>query len=225
MKLNFKQAYVWLLLFFCSQVCAQNHTSIIDITSKQASYVIGNKVTYLEDTGNRLQLEDVMQLSNKFIPSKSQKLNLGFSSSTYWIKFHIKKDKEVEQNSWLINLDYPMLDYVTFYYRNKAGEWQKTLSGDNYSIHVRKPQTRTFAFPLTYLPAEQTQTYYLQIKTQGSFQVPLLLQSSENFYQSEVIIEMYYGVFVGILLLLIINNIFWGIAFKRPCIFGTYCMS
>lgn len=219
MKLDFKRTYVWLLLFFWSHAYTQNNKSFIEITSKQTSYVIGNKIAYLQDKSNRLSLGEVIQLSDKFIPSTSQKLNLGFSPSTYWVRFRIRNKGETGKAYWLANLNYPLLDYVTFYYRNKAGEWQKMLNGDNYPIDRRKPQTRTLVFPLRYLPTNQIQTYYLQIKTSGSFQIPLLLQTNENFYQGEVLTEVYYGILAGILLLLIVNNVFWGIAFRHQMYF------
>lgn len=215
---------LWVVGGLCLPVTvkAQTLPSIIELSAKQTRYTLGKNTCFFEDKSNQLGFFDVLKLSAKFKHSTKENLNFGYSKSTYWLKFKVTK-KDASTALWLINLDYPLIDYAILYNQDKQGNWQVQQNGDQYPVSARTIKTRTIVFPLANLATNHPHTFYMKIKTGGTMQLPLYIQNYGAFYEQQTFTEIFYGIFIGILILIGISNIFLGITF-RSWVYFYYVM-
>jgi serine phosphatase RsbU (regulator of sigma subunit) len=213
------------ILFVTSIAClflidgiAQPKLPIIQLSGTKASYTIGKYIAVLEDNTNTLTFEQVLQSNDKFKIPATKNLNFGFSDATYWLKFRLNKTDSLP-DTWLINQDYPLIDQVVLYYKDAAGNWQNKRNGDQLPLYAKTPQYRTIVFTLNGLATNKIQTYYLKVKSSGTIQLPLYIQKTDYYHQQQVKTEMFYGIFVGILCLITITNIFLGFTFRQRVYF------
>lgn len=108
--------------------------------------------------------------------------------------------------SWLLDISYPLLDYINFYEPSEAGQYRLHQSGDRKPFSVRELDVNTFLFSLA--PQKHTQHYYLHIKTQDSFQVPIMLWQEKYYPAAYASKLMWHGVYLGAMLIMILYNSF-----------------
>lgn len=213
----------WLYcLIICSgqltQGMAQEQVPVVKLSASKPSYTLGKFLYYLEDKTNQLTFKEVLNAPQRFKKSTTKNLNFGFSKATYWLRCQVSQDKNAQFN-WLLNQDYPLIDEVVFYYQDAQGNWQHKKNGDQMPIYKRSPQTRTIVFPLKLLLPNKVHTFYLKLKSGGTIQLPLYIQRSGYFHKEQTQTDMFYGIFIGILLLISINNIFLGFVFRKRSYF------
>ncbi len=133
-------------------------------------------------------------------------LNFGYTHSTYWVKFHLQ-NLHPQFNDWLFEIDYELLDSIDFFYLDQENKWKSKPFGDMYPFEQREWDYRTFIIPLE-LPDTSTKTYYVRFKTMGTMQFPMNISREKSFLRILLLSETYYGIFFGIMFLLIIYNTF-----------------
>ncbi len=128
--------------------------------------------------------------------------SFGFSKSTYWLKFTLKIDAATADKI-LLHLEYPLLDEVTFFKEDRQGGFIQSDTGDTVPFSQREIKFRNFLFQLDQLAGE-TQVYYFRLKTGGSVQIPLSLQSSSEFIEFADTSGLTYGFYYGVMLILML---------------------
>ncbi|MCP4130397.1 MAG: response regulator [bacterium] len=174
-------------------------------------YELGLHLEYLENPGKKLEIEDVSSpgFSGRFISSNSEHLSLGFTNSAYWVRFRLREteQRKLSAERWYLELAYPLLDHVELYIPQKKGTFSVKKTGDVYPFAFREVQHRNFVFELD-CNKQQEQTYYLYIKTKSSVQLPLALWTMKSFIRQQQQSFIGYGIFFGIMLVMIIYNLF-----------------
>ncbi|NOZ45786.1 MAG: hypothetical protein GXO79_03290 [Chlorobi bacterium] len=209
-KKYFNILLLLLLLIFSQIIVAQNQNEkIIELTIKQDYYKIGKSVYYYEDKSNKLNLKDIQNsdFQNNFKLSKQKILNFGFSNSTYWLKFHVVK-KQINNNDYVIQIEYPPLDDIKFYYFNKQdSQWKMLEYGDLFPFSSREIKHREYIMPLN---GENSVilTYYLKIKSSGTIQLPIYIRTLKSMLYSSTRKELFVGFFIGLLLIMALYNLF-----------------
>ena len=79
--------------------------------------------------------------------------------------------------------------------------------GDMHPFKQREWDYRTFIIPLQ-LPDKELHTYYLRFRTMGTMQFPMNISREKSLLRMLFLSETYYGIFFGIMFLLIIYNSF-----------------
>ena len=171
-------------------------------------FSINESVYYFEDEKGILSFEEIAQpaFSDQFLSSSKRSLNFGYTNSTYWVKFSLL-NLDPEINDWVLEIDYELLDSIDLYYKDQEGHWSRKVFGDMYPFKQREWDYRTFIIPLQ-LPDKETHTYYLRFKTMGTMQFPMNVSREKNLLRMLFLSETYYGIFFGIMILLIIYNAF-----------------
>ncbi|MCP4130396.1 MAG: response regulator, partial [bacterium] len=169
-------------------------------------------LAYLEDTQGTLTLDEVRaeQVAGRFIPSSEKKINLGFTNSVLWIHCRLvyPSQKEFSKNkNVLLELGYPLLDYIDCYVFDSAGLVKKIYTGDKRPFENREVEHRNFVFNLPVKPGE-TQSVYLRIKTESSLLAPLALYTPETFVVKIGNSMLGYGLFYGVLVIMVLYNLF-----------------
>jgi two-component system NtrC family sensor kinase len=193
----------YLILFVAFFICFKSANAQQTIIFKGENLVIGKDVTILEDTSNRLGIEDVRK-STRFVPSKSPVPNLQLSKSNFWLRFTIKNQSPT--NQMLLSLDYPTLDICEFYYPVNGVYKEEKLS-DRNDFDKRKYKHQDFIFDITSKP-DSAETYYLKVQSGQEMVLPILLGTPQKIAESKLTNDMLWGGLVGILLVMMLYNTF-----------------
>ncbi len=181
----------------------------VDVVHLSNSRSLAADLEYLEDPERTLTLSEVLSLSpNQFTPGTESTLNKGYTDSAFWLHIRLKNSAQSLTTSRrvVIQLDYPMLDDVEFYFVNKGiaeGYWQ---TGDLFSAASRPIDHGTFVFPLTVEPGSY-KDIYLRVKGSSSMRMPVYLWDELDFHKSQRTSALIHGLFYGILLLMAFYNL------------------
>jgi two-component sensor histidine kinase len=144
-------------------------------------------------------------------------LSYGFSNATLWLKIELK-NKLPEKA--ILDIDYPLLDYVTCYYKNN-GQWHSVQFGDRVKGWNKKYNTVSL---YTDLPPNIGNIIYLKIKSESSLTIPLKIKSLEDFYYTSSNNMIFYFLYYGFLIIMFIYNFFLYISLKSKS-YLIYCLT
>ncbi len=175
------------------------------------SLSLNRYVEYLPDVQRRWTLSDVRQapLAGSFTRNKDRVFNAGFTPASYWYRLTLQDSTgdPASGGSWFVEVGFPLLDYVDIYLPRSDGGWQVIHTGDQLPFANRPLRHRNFMVPLRLAPGEPA-TIYLHINTQSAHVVPVTLWSSLALYKRAQDELMLLGGYYGIMLVLILYNIF-----------------
>lgn len=202
-------SFLVLFFFFTSGVSIAQE--IVNIPSDFEMKTLGKtEIFYLQDESQTLTFENILQSEYqkqfKVIPKNSP--NFGYSTDVYWLKIKVKKEVNNLDFNYFLELAYPTLDTICFYYQDKEKKWQKEVTGDRQAFSKRKIEYRHFIFPLIINTTADVQTIYLKIHSKGSILVPLILHSESSLRIRQFKQETFYGLFYGILMVMAVYNLF-----------------
>src|SRR5262249_56784127 len=85
-------------------------------------YPLGTCLEILVDTDHRWSIADVLEttIAARFVPSRSEVPNFGLSRAAYWVRFALR-NASASESKWLLEIQWPVVDRVTFYPPNPAG--------------------------------------------------------------------------------------------------------
>ena len=174
---------------------ANSKTLILNDLTK--SIKLGKYLSILEDKKGELSFDDILKgnHSQKYITTKKDSPNMGFTFSTFWVKFTVTNQSEKSSLYYFI-YEFPGIDQITLYQKLK-GEWVKEVSGDQIPASKKKISHRFFPFKIY---PKKSSTYYLQIKNTAAMQIPLKIYSekayNENRDQGMFLLPTLYGVMI-----------------------------
>lgn len=176
---------------------------IIDESLEQYSFC--SHVDYLEDPGKKLSIEDVSGNRQKWTRETKKAFNFGFNTSAYWFRFSVTNRTEAPV-SWLLEIDYPMLDSVGLYIPKEGGGYALKETGDHLPFSRRDVNDKNFMFLLTEEPG--TRTYYMRVDSTSSKAFSMIMWSMKadrNRLTTELPpLWIYYG----LMLIMVVYNLF-----------------
>ncbi len=200
-----KYAFLVILIFVYLPVFAEkiNPRTVTVLQEDNDEYPLGLAVEIERDTISK-SFEEIKS-STRFQESKQGIPNFGFTRDIFWIRFTL--ENQTRNKEWYLYLSYPLLDNIEFYEKNAAtGKWNIHKAGDTYAFENREFNDRSFVFPLS-LEKNQKQVYYFRIQSEGTMQFPLTVYSPKKFLLHREKEEFAFGVYYGILLVLVIYNL------------------
>ncbi len=197
--------FAFLLLSFLN-ANAQQKAAIIDDNTEAIS--LGRLFVYQEDKKSELTIDNIEKPANasSFLPSNKKDFTFGFTPSAYWFKFQIK-DNTTLHKQYFLELDYPTLDKIEFFYKDDTGAWKSRSFGDFRPFGERSVLYKTYLIPIQHKNAE-AQTYYIKITTESSLQFTPTLYSSEKLSAHIALSEILIGIWYGGFLVMFLYNIF-----------------
>ncbi len=179
----------------------------VELESLSSGQKLDNIIFYLEDKHSEYTLDKILNTPvdnwQKFDDSS---LSFGYTDSTYWFRLTINNSSAVGQDR-VIELAYPVLDYVDVYQRHNNGEWQLTEMGDKHSFTKRKFQHRFFLVPLE-LESQSVLDLVFRVKTSSSMQLPAKIWIMEDLHSYEQHLLLAMGVYYGIMMVMVLYNFF-----------------
>ncbi|GLU52011.1 hypothetical protein Dfri01_14720 [Dyadobacter frigoris] len=163
--------------------------------------VAGKFIEIYEDGSNKKTLSEID--SSQFVRSSVDTPNFGLSKSAFWVKLSIKN--HTKEEIILLELASPMIDLCQLY----SGETRKLLqsNSENLPFRQRKINDPNLIFELKVSPGE-TKTFFLKILASEQLILPLIINSPKEFYQDSLNKEILAGIQIGILLVMILYNLF-----------------
>ncbi len=206
MKIRF--VILWFFFLFLGGRPIILKADTIVLSEHQQSYVLGEYAWVYEDKTGELTLEDIVSESyiTKFTPSQQKNLSFGYSESTIWVKVQLQ-NLFPARDDWLFEIGYPVLDEVTFYYKDDYGSWYPVELGDHRPFHQRPMAHRNFIVPLDISDME-LKTYYIKCKSRTTLKLPMKLYFGHFFHEQEVRSEMLHGIFYGLMGVMVFYNLF-----------------
>ena len=190
--------FLFLQIFFIPKGIAQKI-----IAFKGDNIVIGQSVSILEDPGKRLDIQSVRKATG-FIQSQTEVPNFQLSESAFWLRFTIRNQSS--DDHLLLSLEYPTLDVCEFYYPVNGAYNAEKLSDKN-SFSKRKYKHQDFMFDVN-IPKDSTATFYLKVQSNEEMVLPLVLGTPQKTAETKLTRDLAWGILVGILLVMILYNIF-----------------
>jgi signal transduction histidine kinase/CheY-like chemotaxis protein len=197
-----------LMLFSCWLVMSGAQANWgTSVTADDISINLGPDIQWVKDNTNSLTLEHVQRLPQEAFSKGSQYIfNQGYTSSGYWLRFRLNIPKELTNSPWLLEIPFPLLDYVALYSPDKNNAYSVIITGDRSPFSQRDLDTTDFVFKLT--PEQEDNVYYLHVKTKDSLQVPLHLWHVDHFPKHNAYVNRLQGIYFGIMIVMILYNLF-----------------
>lgn len=179
----------------------------INLDDPEKIYNLSGFVQVMEDPTNQLTIDDVVlpKYSLRFRADEDGQSH-GFSDDTYWFKFKLRNEL-YSTTDWMLEINYPVLDEVEFYFLDSDGVWQMVKLGDKNPFYEREIQFRNFVIPLKFTD-NSVQYYFIKVKTESAIRLPMAVMSERMSYHDKIESELLYGLFYGIMLVMILYNLF-----------------
>ncbi len=188
------------------------------------SYNLVEYLEILEDREGNWTIEDVSRspLSGQFAPLVDRVLNMGITSSAYWLRFTVVKGDfsrvpEAFHRDWIVHIDWPFLSPVRFYLPKKPDEvqpgeekWTEVIRGisvdTNLGTAATVPPPRLLLFRLPDdLP--EPRTMYLRVQSDVTLFLPIRLCADINYLDRSNKRKILLGIFYGVILTLALVNL------------------
>ncbi|HLT13072.1 MAG TPA: 7TM diverse intracellular signaling domain-containing protein [Marinobacter sp.] len=163
-------------------------------------------VDYWMESGD-VSIEHVRSLpETAWTHNGNDSVSLGYGSEAYWFRVELRNSLAVEAINFL-EIGYPVLDHITFYSASSGGLSEPLMLGDKQPFYDRPVHHRNFIVPMVLAP-EETTTIFIRVDSTSSMQLPLTLWDQNAFYAAEQSRSMFEGIYYGIVLVMILYNLF-----------------
>lgn len=169
---------------------------------------IASDIAILEDPTNQLTIQQISSqpYARRFVKSNKPILNFAVANSTYWLRFSVLN--KTSQSVWL-ELAQAFLPIAELYYQEN-GTWRVLKQGYRNHLHQKEVKHHFQVFPL---PDSSTPIYIRLISYQHP--IPVKLWHKQSFEIKVSKQNIVYGIFLGILFFVLINNLFLFFSLNR----------
>lgn len=132
--------------------------------------------------------------------------SFGFRKSRFIFRLELTNRLDTSLPIFL-EIGYPLLDAIDVYEGDLAPASRRFRLGDEYPFHARVLEHRNFVLPYTLAPRQQ-QVLFFSVQSTSAMQFPLRLWAQSAFYAHEIRMNLWYGAFFGIMLVMALYNLF-----------------
>ncbi|WP_283786542.1 EAL domain-containing protein [Bermanella sp. WJH001] len=179
----------WIFVLLLLIPCAASATSI-DLSGRQDV----DEFWLFEDPNHHFNGQSVLAFeSSSWQKINKTNINLGYQTATVWLKFELTNT--TDQNLLkLIDINYPLLDYVTLFEVIKNRTTTLTETGDSLPFSSRNIKHPNFVSVVTLKP-QSTHQYILKIKSNAPVQSEVIVWTPDDFqtyYRSKASLTFLY---------------------------------
>ena len=183
------------------------------LTGDQGRYPLGLHLEILEDPDGQLSIEQVTSpaYAARFVPNDETAPNYGYTDAVYWVRFRARNDT-AQTDEWRLELGFANMQHVTLYTplapsSSSGPGFAVKQTGTAYPFSTRDVAFHRIVFKLP-LPVQAEQTFYLRFQNDASMTLPLTVWSAESFAAASRSELFSWGIFYGILLIMLAHNVF-----------------
>ncbi|MBF0442560.1 MAG: hypothetical protein HQK54_11695 [Oligoflexales bacterium] len=176
-----------------------------------------NIVGYLQvfkDVERKFEIRDILDSKSELFTKNDKDIpNYGIVPWRIWVKFSIQNKSEKDLKFYL-ELDHPYIGDLQFFAQGEDGDYFSRQGGIRFPLSTREIKNRNPVFPIT-LKRDTTATCYIRLESNGPIAIPLTLYSPESFYEKDHESQYIFGIYSGIIVGLILFNMFFYILIKE----------
>lgn len=179
----------------------------IVVTDSDRAVHVGGRCSYWKDTTGSAGLDHVLSLPPSAFEEASGEgdLSFGFERTPMWFRL-VFDYRGGRPASFLLVLDYSLVDDVRLYLPQETGGW-RVLGSEAYTGSHRP------VFPVELRPGRNTM--YLRIATEGTLRLPLYLYDEHTYRVRALKETATKGLYLGAILLAAFINLFFFYVYKR----------
>jgi serine phosphatase RsbU (regulator of sigma subunit) len=200
--------------------------NVIISDSQNASY-FGKKISILKDIDSQYSIENIKtgMFADSFFKTDTDIPNFGFSRSSYWARFNVKNESTFLED-YLLEIDYPPLDFVELYIPDEHGSYIVKKTGDHFIFSEREIPHKNYLFHLK-IPVGKEIEYYIRIKTSSISIFKLSILNVRGFQEKDYMYQWWYGFYYGTMMIMIVYNLllYIGLREKLYLYFFFYSVS
>ena len=203
------------MFIICCFLMAQSQSQTLFLSEK-GQIKLAPYVYYLQEHGEALTIEDLIEDKDTLNWQKNEKedINFGFSTTAYWLKINMNNRYAIVRE-WVLEISYPSLDQVDVYFYNSEDKLDAVYyAGDQIKVKNKIVSHPHIVFPV-HLPPNKNYTLYIRVQTQGAVQVPLTLWQWEDFNYHTLVHFLMQGIFYGMVFLMALYNFVVWLAEKK----------
>lgn len=197
-------------MFMAGLASAQEPQRTLELNSDIREIALSPYISYATDPNGRADATAMFAAVERgeFKPLPKDSATFGFRSETFW--FHTRVfNRDVDEQRWLLVLQYPLLDHINVYVRYPDGRLDHFSSGDKLPFASRSIRYRMPNFWVS-LPYRTNVEILVSAQSESSMQVPLALYTPAAFAEMERDAQLGLGIYDGILLaMLFYNFVLW----------------
>lgn len=189
-----------------------------DFDAKTHTYNLVGKLRYYVEEYNAQQPHEALELLQKgyFARVDGAQLSLGYMTKAVWVAVAFDV-RNTEGQPLLLELLSP-IDSIEFNYLSERGLILDSVhTGRDAAVNTRPIAHRNFIFPLAragVTTKSPKRIVLMRLATQGRMFVPLRLGTENVFYARDHLEQIGFGVFFGVMLAMLLYNLFLYIAFR-----------
>jgi signal transduction histidine kinase len=176
-------------------------------------------VDILKDSTKELTIKQAIS-SKHFYSHSGSVPNLGVSRSAYWIRIQVQNNSVF--NDLIFEISYPILDLVEYYKVVNDSVEFSAYSGDRVPYSQRINNNKNYVFPLM-LDSGHSATYYFKVESGEQLIFPLSVGNTQMMYERQVNINIFNGIYFGIVIVMLLYNLFLFIGI-RDSSYGYYVL-
>jgi signal transduction histidine kinase len=178
------------------------------LTDQQGEYPLGRSMDILEDPGGELTIDDVTssELTSQFVPSTVDAPVFGYTSSVFWLRLRLRNESTLT-NQWLLEGNFPNLNYVDLYLPAEEGGYQVKQTGALLPFATRDIPYYHIIFNLP-LANQDEQSFYIRVESGSSMTLAFTLWSPQAFATYKINDMLLVGLFYGSLLIMLGYHLF-----------------
>lgn len=203
------QSRLWLAVVLVAASTASLAQEPVILVPGAESVPLAGHIEVLRDDGANLSFADVRtpEVAGRFAPGGADDaINWGVETAPYWYRFALANADSPASTEWVLELEWPVLDYVDLHVTRRDGTVESSLSGDLRQPAAGQLPFHTFAFPLRLEPGEIV-TAHLRVQTEGRHSVQLLAWTRAGFDEHAARENVIYGAFFGMVLVMALHNL------------------
>ena len=200
--LNFNFFILFFFFFLVSKEIKSQ--KLLELKNKTIETNIGQYLEILEDENSKLNFREALE-NTEFKNTSNNVPSLGVSSKSYWIK--ITALNVSEKQDFIIQLSLATIDYVDYYAVYENGQIDSIKTGDCRPFENRQYGRPDFAFKFL-LNKNEKITILFRLAGGEQVQAPLNVGEETLMLKSFVNEDVLIGLYVGIIIAMILYNIF-----------------
>jgi len=193
---------VLLLLICCLTIGTASAQQVVPFDGSFGP--IGDQLEILTDSNSNISLKEAMK-STKFKKSTDEFPNLGTTPYSYWVRFSLKNITNGKTAG--IQLTQAMTDYLDFYELHGDTVRRVNFTGHKRPFTNRYLKNQTFIYQIPFHSGD-IRTVYFRVKSGKQLILPVYLGTIEKVLENSLVIDMLFGVYVGIFMVMILYNLF-----------------
>lgn len=197
-----KYISAFVLLFIAAFASGFEKTTI---DKNLETILVGKNAYILKDETDKLNFTDIRH-SDQFQLLDKDIVSLQDAGAAYWLKFTV--NNKDNKDKLFIEFVQPFLDEIDFYSPGTGDNYLVRKEGMKYPFDKRQyGQSTNFLYDLN-IAAGEEKTYYARIKVKQQTVVPMRILPSARFYSNTINLNIWFGIYCGIIIVMFLYNIF-----------------